>query len=344
MKNMAMFAAKVWRGVGTKQLGKPDVIIGSSPHLFGALAAERVSRRLKVPFVLEVRDLWPQTLIDLGSVSAGHPVIKGLERIERYLYKHAERIITLLPQAREHMMTKGAAGDKVVWIPNGVKLEAQTPAALPTGGVFTVMYAGTHGLANGLDAILDAAAILQRDPVARGVRFHFVGDGPFKERLQVRCEQEGLANVVFDAPVPKGHVFGTLQRADAFIVTLRDIPLYRHGISLNKIFDYFAAARPIVFGTNDGNNPVSEARAGVVVRAEDAPAMAEAIKHLLSLTPEERYQMGLRGRRYVQEHHASTHLAQKLEEVLKGAASVSKQSTFRRMRGAVGSRLRSEQE
>lgn len=318
--NMAVFAGRIWRGGKPAGFDPPEVIIGSSPHLFAALPAQRLAASLHVPFVLEVRDLWPQSLVDLGGVSPRHPVVRGLEAIEKYLYRRAARIISLLPGAAEHMAKKGADPEKVVWIPNGVNLDLVPPPEPPRNdGVFTVMYAGAHGLANALDTLLDAARIVRSKLWGKGVRFRFIGDGPEKPRLEGKAQVENLENVSFENPVPRNQVYGLLKKGDVLWVTLRDSPLYRWGISLNKLYDYLASARPIVFGANVSLNPVDEAGAGITVPPEDPNALAQAIKRLYDMSPDERWEMGLRGREYVEKHHNFSRLADKLENLLEEA-------------------------
>ena len=283
--NMICFAWKAWTSKGVAQLERPDVVIGSSPHLFSALAARWLAWRHGAPFVLEVRDLWPQSMIDLGKVHPRHPIVKGLGLIERHLYRAAAQIVTLLPGAASHLIEKGANPDRITWIPNGVdteRLPPPTPAA-SNRDTFTVLYAGSHGLANGMDSLLDTAAKLGQQGWAEKVQFVFVGDGPEKPRLMQRAETEGLRNVRFEAPVPKDQIFRVLAQADAFIVTTRNTGLYRSGISFNKIFDYLAAGRPIVFGTSAANNPIQDADAGISVLAEDPEAMAQAVIRLVEL-------------------------------------------------------------
>ena len=315
--NMIVFAIRVWASKGVKQLEKPDVILGSSPHLFAAIAAERLANRFKVPFLLEVRDLWPQSLVELGNFSPRHPFIRVLAWIERYLYRRAERIITLLPGAGEYMVGKGAQRDRIVWLPNGVDLSTgQTPAPPSSDGLFTVMYAGAHGQANDLDTVVDAAALLQREGWAKRIRFRMIGDGPEKPRLRQRVHDERIEIVRFEDPVPKRQVYETLQEADAFLMVLRDSPLFRWGISPNKLFDYLASARPVVFAVNSPYNPVEKVAAGVTVPPGSARGMADAIKHLATISLAERWEMGLRGRRYVEEHHDMAKLAEKLERVI----------------------------
>lgn len=320
--NMVGFARQVWLEKGMEQLEKPDIVIGTVTHLFGALAAERLASRHRIPFVLEIRDLWPQTLIELGKMSPRHPVVRVLEQIERHLYRRAERIISLLPGAVDHMVDKGAERSKVVWIPNGVDLTVVPPPEPPReNGKFTLIYAGAHGLVNGLDSLLDAAAILQREGWGDRVQFRFIGTGPEKARLRQRVQAEEIRNVRFDDPVPKEQVYRVMQEADAFLVTLKNLSLYRWGMSLNKLFDYLALARPIVFGANISCNPVAEAQAGLIVPPEDAVAMAAAIKRLMAMSPAERWEMGLRGRRFVEENHDYSRLAEKLGVVLETVVS-----------------------
>lgn len=319
VNNMLAFAYRVCRKRVATIEQQPDVVLGSSPHLFAALAAERVARRYGVPFVLEVRDLWPESLVELGNISRRHPIVLGLELIERYLYKRAKCIISLLPDAVDHMVSKGADRTKMVWIPNGVEVdELPEPKPPVDDGIFTVMYAGAHGLANSLDTLLDAARMLQTEPWATHVRFRLIGDGPEKERLQVKVRDEGIRNIIFEQQVPRNKVYGILAQADAFWATLRDVPLYKWGISLNKMYDYLAMARPIVFGANVSLNPIKDAQAGITVYPEDREATVAAIKQLVAMSNEERWAMGLRGRRYVEEHHDYKKLAHRLGKHLRG--------------------------
>ncbi len=324
--NMIAFSYQVLQLARPSRLGKPDLVWGSSPHLFAGWSAERLAQSHKVPFVFEVRDLWPQTLIDLGKFSPKHPFIWLMEKIERYLYRKADRIISLLPRAHLHMGEKGADEQKIVWIPNGIDLNLVPPPEPPMpreDGTFTVMYAGAHGLANNLEFIIESAYIVARKGWSDRIRFRFVGDGPDKPRLMRLASEKGLANIAFDNAVPKQEIYRVLAEADAFVVSLKDSPLYRWGISLNKLFDYMASARPIIFAvTLEANNPVAEAGAGISAPASDPEAVAEAILLLAQMSPQERWEMGLRGRHYVEEHHTFQKLAEKLhKEVLRDFCS-----------------------
>jgi len=320
VRNILSFAWSVGSRLAGQGFERPDLILGSSPTLFAALAAQRLAARWCVPFVLEVRDLWPESLVALGKVSRGHPLVKVLEGVESYLYRKASGIITLLPNAKRYIADKGGPPDKVFWVPNGVDFSLfPLPEPPLCSSPFRLMYAGSHGFANGLDTILDAAAILQQQGLADHFVFRMVGDGPQKARLVERARKEKLENVEFFEPVPKKGINGLLAGADAFIATLRASEVYRYGTSLNKIYDFLAAGRPIVFGATGEGDPVSESGAGLVVPPEDPAAMAEAVKVLASKSSEERFEMGRKGRLYVEKHFDIAALCATMEKVFREA-------------------------
>lgn len=321
--NMVAFMLRAWR-LGRKlpklvpETGKPDVVIGSSPHLLTPLAAYWVARHHRVPFLMEVRDLWPQTFIDMGELSARHPVVKALQVLEKFVYHRAERIITVLPLAHEYITTLGIPREKIIWIPNGVDPLRFKDFEFPRSASnerFKVMYLGAHGQANALDVLIQAAKAVQ----ARGfseIQFILVGDGPEKPRLVSLAQDLGLRNVEFRPPVPKNEVPRILNEADAFILNLEKAAVFTYGISSNKLFDYMIAARPVIFAVDAPNNPVKEARCGLTVPPRDPNALAQAIIKLYQMPKKEREAMGQRGRAYVEEHHDIRKLAQRLEQTL----------------------------
>lgn len=297
----------------------PDIVVGSSPTLFAALVAQREAARRGVKFVLEVRDIWPQTIIDLGGYSRFNPVVIAMRWIERHLYRVADHIVTVLPTAHVHITDNGRKPEDVTWIPNGIDLvmeasgfdENQTHEA----DKFVVTYAGAHGTANALDAIVHAASILGKRHPDR-FKFVFIGSGPEKEKLKGIAEANGIDDIEFLSPVPKEHIYSYLRRADALIVNMNPGGLYRYGISFQKIYDYLAAARPVVFGSAAINDPIKEAGAGISVKANDAAGLAEALEQLFAMPLEERREMGKRGRAFVERHHDMTKLAKQLGKVL----------------------------
>ncbi len=301
----------------TPKIERPDVIIGSSPDLLTPVSAYWVARQFKVPFVMEVRDLWPQTIIDMGALGPSHPIIKTLQVLEKFLYQRSDRIISLLPLAYEYITNCGIPREKIIWVPNGVDLSRFNTSYMESSSHdgFLVMYLGAHGQANALDVLIQAAKIVQ-DKGYSEIRFVLMGDGPEKPRLMALAEELGLADMEFCDPIPKGEVPNVLQNADATIFILNDLPLYGYGISLNKLSDYLAASKPLILAGNPSNNPVSEAKCGLTTPAKDPDALAEAIINLYKMSPEERENMGRRGRDYVAEYHDISRLARMLEQTL----------------------------
>lgn len=317
VRNMFSYS---WRAFwcGSQLAEQPEVIIGVSVHPLAALMAWLLSRFKRSRFFFEVTDLWPQALIDLGMLSEKSPLAWGLWVLEKFLYRRAEKIITLWPHVHLYTTALGIPPDKVIWIPHGVELsryEELKPYDGLASKTFTIMFLGHHGVHNDLDVILDAAKLLQ-DCGGTRVRFVFVGDGTDKPRLVQRSKDMKLGNVEFRDVVPKQEIYKMMGEADAFISCWKDISTYRYGISLNKLCDYFAAGRPVLFAINAGYNPVEEAKAGIALPPQNPKALVEGIRKLIAMKPEERIKMGENGFRYVRSHHDIRVLAQKLESSL----------------------------
>jgi glycosyltransferase involved in cell wall biosynthesis len=255
----------------------------------------------------------------MGELSARNPITKALQVLERFLYRRAERIITLLPLAHEYITVCGVPQEKIIWIPNGVDLsrfgDFKVSASSEPERVFKVTYLGAHGQANALDVLIQTAKVIQ-DQGYYEIRFILFGDGPEKPKLMALAKELGLLNVEFRDPVPKAEAPKVLRAADATVFILHDLPLYSYGISVNKLFDYLAASKPLILAGRPANNPVEEARCGLTVPPQDPEALAEAIVKLYQMSPEERAKMGKRGREYVEKHHDIRKLAAHLEEVL----------------------------
>lgn len=316
--NMLDYTWAVLRRENLSGLDAPDAIIGSSVHPLAAWAGRRLAKRHGVPFIFEVRDLWPQTLIDMGRLSRGHPVAIALRWLERSLYRAAARIVVLLPKAHDYIEPLGISPDKIVWIPNGTDVEnfaAESPRQ--PDGAFIMMYFGAHGGANGLDNLLATMQRIGADPAGRRIMLRLIGDGPLKSSLVARAREKELTNVRFEDTVPKNRIPALAAQADAFVLCVRNLPgLYRFGISMNKIFDYLAAARPIVISVDAPNNPVAKAGAGITVAPENPQALADAIISLASLPADERAKMGDAGRRHLEENYDMGRLAARLASVL----------------------------
>lgn len=320
MRNMLAYTWAVLQRSTTAKLPRPDVVIGSSVHPFAAVAGALLARRFKVPFIFEVRDLWPQTLVDMGRLQEGSFMTWALRKLELWLYRRAVRTVVLLPRAWEYITPLGIPKERVVWIPNGVDLSLfprSTAANTANTDQFTLMYFGAHGQANGLDNVLRAMKHVQERADWRHIHLRIIGDGPLKPSLVAQASEMGLTNVSFEPPVAKSQIPALASQADAFVIAVLDLPgLYRYGISMNKLFDYLAAERPILIASDAANNPVEDAQAGLTVPPGQPQALAEAIVNIANTPFAERQRMGRAGREYVEQNHGFEQLAGRLATVL----------------------------
>jgi len=260
---------------------------------------------------MEVRDIWPQTLIDLG-MSKWHPFVILLSWLEQYLYKKADRIITSLPDAYKHI-EKFVKKEKCVWISNGVDLHRISYKKQRKKENLLVSYTGAIGIANNLKLLVDVAEKLQDK---KDIVFQIIGDGAEKENLLKYIKEKKLQNICIKKSVPKEEVPRILEESDILFVALQDSPLYKYGMSLNKLFDYMAAGRVIVFSTNIEKNPITESNGGVTVEADNVNILTRAILDIYSLSLEERNQIGYNARKYVEKFYAIDILTDKLENIL----------------------------
>jgi glycosyltransferase involved in cell wall biosynthesis len=306
---------------GLVQRERPDVVIGVSVHPLAALTGYFLARVKRARFFFEVTDLWPQTLIDFGLLHPEGRVARAMRSLERYLFRHAERIVMLWRHTDEYVASQGVSPSKILWIPHGVELERYEELEPYHGAPerpFRIMFLGGFVAANSIESILDAAAVLQKRG-RKEIQFLMVGAGQDRDALIERARSMNLSNMEFRRPVPKREVGRTMGEADAFIYGLRDLPLYRFGISLNKLTDYLAAGRPIIFFGRSTYDPVRDAQAGFSVPPGNPDVLADAIERLVALTPVERMEMGERGRRYLLEHHNIPALAARLLDVFETA-------------------------
>lgn len=304
---------------------RPDVVIASSTYPADIGSARRIARRHGAVLVWEVHDLWPLSPIELGGMSRRHPFIMWMQHAEDAACRDADLVISMLPHADKHLVGRGMSPGKFVHVANGIDpAEWELPdgslgaTALPVQhqdaisdararGHLLVAYAGAHGVANALDSMLDAAAIT-RD---RAITWLLVGGGPEKAALQRRVADEGLSNVKLLDPVPKAVIPALLRSMDLLYIGLQSEPLFRFGISPNKLMDYMMAGRPVVCAIAAGNDPVGSAGCGLTIAPEDPQALADAVLCLGALPSEQRDVMGRAGRAYAETHHLYPILAQR---------------------------------
>lgn len=316
VRNMLDYTYAALRHRSLRHLNPPDAIIGSSVHPFAAWAGSRLAKRYGVPFLFEVRDLWPQTLIDMGRISTWHPAAIGLRRLEKSLYRRAKRIIVLLPRAGDYIEPLGISADKIVWIPNGADLQTFPLAPPRPASDFTLMYFGAHGEANDLENVLQAMRIVHGRPEGARIRLRLIGQGPQKPALVSLAKAWELSNVRFEDPVPKSQVAQLASQADAFVFNLKSAAVFRFGISSNKLFDFMAAQRPVIFCSDASNNPIEDAAAGMTVPVSDPSALADAIIRLSTLPLERRIQMGSAARQHLEANYDMEKLAKRLAATL----------------------------
>jgi len=293
---------------------KPDIIIGSSVHLLSVLSAYWLAKVYKARFIMEVRDLWPQALIDMGKMKENSPVARFLKTLEKFLYQKADKIAVVPPYAADYIQALGIEGKKIHWIPNGVnvrKFDIQN-TSVTDKNVFVVMYVGTHGETNGLELLLQAAEIL-KDMEKNRIQFHLVGDGPEKTRLQEIKNDSDLNNVFFFDPVPKKDIPQVLDRADVLIHVEKDIPnLTNYGSSPNKFYDYMAAGKPLIVCSQFITDRIDKIGAGIHLSRNHPQELTEAILHLYNLSQEKRQDMGRRAKDYVCKNFDIEIIAQRL--------------------------------
>jgi glycosyltransferase involved in cell wall biosynthesis len=304
-------------------LPEPTWVVGSCVHQFAGLAALRIARKYAVPFIYEVRDLWPETLSELGGWSQHHPAVVASGFMSKYLYRHADEVVTLLPGSESVIVSYGVAASRITVIPNGVDLHRTETASrrIPsTEGSFLVVYAGSHGRANALDQLIDAAARIDRIGDSQ-LKFLLIGSGPEKGRLQRWVCEDGIHNVIFADPVPKSDIYALLKGADAFFLGTSHTGLYDAGMSMNKLMDYLAVGRPVVLACDAFQNPVSSSGSGYVVPSDQPQLLADTFNHLAMMSPAELAAIGERARLYASQYLSIEHLADLWESVLRGLPS-----------------------
>ena len=315
------FAARLF-GLRRRLADTPDTILYSSPHPIGYLGAERLAKVLGARLVFEVRDIWPLTLMEIGGYSKRHPFIRFLQWVEDRAYAKADRVVSNLEGAVEHMVSRGMDREKFAWVSNGISLQAidfpeplsqEIDRQIPKDGL-RIVYTGTLGVANALDTLIAAAEILRNVP---GINFILVGQGRNREALQRQCDRLKLDNVHFLGPVPKKQVQSVLGACDVCYIGLTADPLFRFGVSPNKLFDYFISGKPVLYAIESGNfSPVERYQAGLQIPPEDPRALSEAILRVHAMPEYERRAMGENGRRAATEYYDYAKLAQRLEAVL----------------------------
>ena len=309
----SFMASSFWLGLGVKNV---DLVWGTSPPIFQGVTAWALARLKGAKFLFEVRDLWPQFAIAVGVLT--NPVlIRATEWLERFLYRHADRVMVNSPGFREHVEARGAK--RVDLVPNGADPSMFDPADEGASfrtrylltDKFVVLYAGAHGMSNDLGVALEAAKMLD----GTDIQIVLLGDGKEKANLQAQADEMGLTNVTFAPSVPKSEVPGALAAADACIAILKPLDEYKTTYP-NKVFDYMASGRPVALAI-DGviREMVEAAGCGIFADPGNPSALADAIR-ALAADKEKAREMGLKGRAYLEEHFSRAAIGEKLLKLL----------------------------
>jgi glycosyltransferase involved in cell wall biosynthesis len=301
-----------WIGLGVANV---DLVWGTSPPIFQGVTAWALARLKGAKFLFEVRDLWPRFAIAVGVLTS--PLLIALsEWLERFLYRHADRVVINSPGFLDHVSGRGAK--RVELIPNGADPAMFDPnaggesfrKANQLEGKFIALYAGAHGMSNDLGVVLDSARLLSD---SKSIHFVFLGDG--KEKSALMAQAKDLENVTFLPSVPKAEMASALARADACIAILKPLEEYKTTYP-NKVFDYMAAGRPVALAIDGVIREVVEAaNCGIFAAPGNAAQLADAIRNLAA-NPEESRRMGIRGRKYLEEHFSRAVIGEKLVNLL----------------------------
>lgn len=301
---------------------EPSDILVSSPSLFPVKIANQWAKKFHTKFLFEVRDIWPLTLVEMSGLSSSHPFIKIMKHYEEFAYKNADKVISLLPTAKEYFLKQGMSQEKFVYLPNGIETGEENPAPLPQGilekipkNKFIIAYAGTVGIANNLEYMIEVAKVLKEYD---DIHFMILGRGGEKQKLQDSVKKFCLDNMTFVEPIKKEMVKIFLERVDVAFISLLPEKLFKFGVSPNKVFDYMYARKPIIWAIEAGNNLVEEAKCGISVPLNNVEKLKESILELKSLPENELKELGQNGYNFVETHHSYMILAKKLIKIIEG--------------------------
>jgi glycosyltransferase involved in cell wall biosynthesis len=299
---------------------RADVVVTTSPQFFNGLAGYLVSIVHRAPWVLEIRDLWPESILELGAIKSRR-IIALLHAMARFAYRKADHIVVVTEAFRHNLLALGIPSEKITVIKNGVDLSVFKSAPRDEGflaanglqGRFVASYVGTHGMAHGLEVILEAAQLLRGRP---DIGFLLVGDGADRRRLLAKRDEMGLKNVVMLELQGRDRMPAIWSATDASLIVLRDKPVFRTVIP-SKMFETMAMKKPIILGVaGESRQIVEEAGAGLCIPPEDSRALADAVRKLADDSALAA-RLGDNGYRYVTQNHDRVVLARFFNALLR---------------------------
>jgi colanic acid biosynthesis glycosyl transferase WcaI len=308
-----------WTGV---QLSRPDVVIATSPQLLVGLSGWWIAFWKRVPFIFEVRDLWPESLSAVGVGSENSFLHRALKKIAGFLYQAADRIVVVTPAFKDHLIRHWRLlAEKISIVENGVESSLFTPEAadqtlrkqFSLEGKFVAAYIGTIGMAHGLDTLIEAASALEHDEPSVG--FLLVGEGADKERVQALVCKRGLSNIRLVDQQPREKIPAFIGTSDVCLVLLKRTELFKTVIP-TKMLEFMSCAKPVILGVDgQARQIVEEARGGLVIEPENARALVDAIRHLKA-NRSEAAKFGENARSYILERYSREQTAEIYVQVL----------------------------
>jgi len=304
---------------------RPDVVVATSPQFLCGLAGNTIARLKRRPFILEVRDLWPDSIVQLGQLRS-RPLIRLLEAVETRLYRSADGIVVNTSAFIDHISARGVPRERVALVYNGIDLTVFRPQPVDRDllrshgleGKFLVAYIGTLGLAHGLLTVVRAAERLRETP---DIMFLLIGDGADRDHLAQEIAQRRISNVRLLGLRPRDEIPSWIASVDLALVLLRDLPVFETVIP-SKIFEFLGQQRPVVVAARgEIRRLINEAKAGMVIDPENAPQLAAAILEVRA-RPEEAQARARTGREWVEANFDRDTLARLMADFLARIARV----------------------
>lgn len=307
MVNILSYAWKINFLIPKLKLNKPDVIIGSTVHPFASLVASKFAKKYQVPFIFEIRDLWPQTFIDMGLWEKDSFQSKVFEYIEKMTVRRSDRIIVLSPLTVKYLYQKYRyVEDKTLLLPNGINDNFLVPIKQKLGVKINITYLGGIDRVHGLEFLIDLASNLKDEEID----FVVYGDGKERKNLENMAQKRKLLNIQFKGSVPKMEVPKTLSQANLLFVSTSNV-LYG---SENKLYEYMATGKPIIVATaGEHNNPIRDINCGVALDREDLNKASFDLVNFIKENKNNFEVIGKNGQDYVTENRRMSILGRKLE-------------------------------